>query len=190
MRSAHEGSGRAGGGDVTVRRATRDDAPAIARVRIDTWRVAYDGLIDGAVLEGLDVRREAAARAARWDEHHVDPRAVNLVAERGGRVVGWAAAGPSDDPRLPGWGQVFALYALPDEWGGGIGHALMTAAEAHVREAGFAHALLWVLDGNERAAAFYERHGWREDGATLLDERIVGGTASGGLLERRRVKAL
>lgn len=176
-----------------VRRATRDDAADIARVRVETWRVAYDGLIAPEVLDRLDVAREAIARAARWDEHHADPRAANLVAERGGEVVGWAAAGPTDPTEGRAFrrhGQVFAMYALPGQWGHEVGHALMMAAEEHLRSAGFRDALLWVLEGNDRAAAFYERHGWREDGGTLVDDRLVRGEAAHALHERRRVKTL
>lgn len=173
-----------------VRTATRDDAGAISRVRVESWRVAYDGLIDPAVLADLDAAREAERRAARWDENHADPRVVDLVAEMHGGVVGWAVAGPSEVDELADHGQLFALYALPGHWGAGVGHALLTTIEERLRTAGFTQALLWVLEGNERAARFYERHGWREDGATLVDDRLVGGKAAHALHERRRVKAL
>lgn len=173
-----------------VRRATRDDAAHIARVRVETWRAAYRGLIDTAVLDRLDMHREATARAARWDEHHADPRTANLVAELRGEVVGWAAVGPTRDAALPRYGELYALYVLPAHWSRGVGHALIAVAEERLRAAGFRRALLWVLEVNERAAAFYERHGWVEDGATLVDDRLVGGDAAHALHERRRVTTL
>jgi GNAT superfamily N-acetyltransferase len=175
---------------LTIRQATRTDAAAIARIRVETWRAAYAGLIADAVLHQLDPVAEAGRRARRWDEMHADPRSRDLLAERDGAAVGWAAFGPSIDRDLPHDGQLYALYALPAEWSSGVGHALMTVVEDHLRAAGFRRAHLWVLEGNDRASAFYERHGWREDGGVLVDERVIGGHTAYALHERRRVRAL
>ena len=174
---------------MTVRDARREDAATIARIRVDTWRAAYAGLIRQDVLDQLDPAREARRRMTRWDEMHADPRGRELIAERDGTPVGWAALGPSHDADLPRDGQVYAIYAVASEWSRGIGHALMLTAEERLRAAGFRRAHLWVLQGNDRAAGFYERHGWREDGAVLADERTFG-TIACTLHERRRVRDL
>ena len=175
---------------MTVRLATRQDVRAIATVRVETWRVAYDGLIDRAVLDRMDVDREAARRAELWEQHHSDPRGAETVAEVDGELAGWAVAGPSLDDDLPQDGQIYAIYALPSFWSSGVGHALMTDAEARLRAAGFETAHLWVLEGNERAAAFYERHGWREDGVVKDDEDLIRGPHPQTLRERRRIRRL
>jgi GNAT superfamily N-acetyltransferase len=172
-----------------IRDATVEDALAISSLRVETWRSAYRGLIAGELLDALDAEKEAARRRARWDEMHVDPRGCEMVAEIDGDVVGWAACGSSHDRDLPRNGQVYAMYARQVQWSRGVGHALMLRAEDRLRRAGFRHAHLWVLDRNERAAAFYERHGWREDGALMQDERSVGGVTA-TLVERRRVRDL
>ncbi|MHC2999600.1 GNAT family N-acetyltransferase [Microbacterium sp. HJ5] len=174
---------------LTVRTATRDDAASITRVRIDTWRAAYTGLMAQEILDAMDADHESERRAARWDEMHGDPRGCDLIAEVDGEVAGWAAIGASIDGDRPRDGQVYAIYAHPQYWSRGVGHALLVTAEQRLRAAGFRKAHLWVLDGNARAAAFYERHGWREDGATMTDERRIGGTGH-TLLERRRVRDL
>lgn len=175
---------------VVVRRATVADAHAIATIRVVTWRAAYAGLIAEEVLDRLDIEREAERRAVHWDERHADPQSVELIAEVDGEPVGWAAAGPSRDNETDGWGEVYAIYALPGHWSTGVGHALMTAAERFLRSAGFRRGHLWYLDGNERAASFYERHGWVEDGATKLDDRLIADQHAPALLERRRVRDL
>lgn len=174
---------------LTVRTATRDDATSITRVRVDTWRAAYTGLMAQEILDAMDAEREAERRSARWDELHADPRGCDLLAEVDGVAAGWAAIGPSTDADRPRDGQIFAIYARPEYWSRGVGHALLVTAETRLRAAGFRRAHLWVLDGNARAAAFYERHGWREDGAVMTDERRIGGTGH-TLLERRRVRDL
>jgi GNAT superfamily N-acetyltransferase len=175
---------------LTVRTATRDDSRAISHIRVDTWRAAYAGLVDQGMLDALDPEAEAARRIARWDENRIDPKVVELVAEVNGVPAGWAALGPSMDDDRPRSGQLFAIYARPEYWSAGVGHALMITAERHLRAAGFRKAHLWVLDGNTRAAAFYQAHGWREDGGTLTDERHGPGGAVYTLFERRRVRDL
>ncbi len=56
---------------VTVRQATKNDARAIATVRIETWRAAYEGLIDQVVLDRLDIDREARRRDAGFEHAHL-----------------------------------------------------------------------------------------------------------------------
>lgn len=171
---------------VTVRPATRHDAMAIARVRVDTWRVAYRGLIADAVLDAMDADAEGRRRAERWSEFTADPRSRQLVAIDEDEVVGWAAVGPGRDDDRPGSGELYAIYAVPGIWSRGVGYALMLEAEAALRDGGFTTAHLWVLDGNERAASFYDREGWREDGA----EKVDTGFVDDALHERRRVRDL
>lgn len=173
---------------VVVRPADRRDARDIARIRVETWRAAYAGLISDDILASLDAEREGGRREELWEQFHSDPRTAELIAHVDGELAGWAALGPSRDEDLAADGQVFAIYALPSHWGYGVGHALLEAGEEFLRRAGFAQAHLWVLQGNDRAATFYERHGWIEDGATLLDDSLVRGHAP--LAERRRVKLL
>lgn len=175
---------------ITVRVATKDDARAIATVRVETWRAAYDGLIDRVVLDRMNIDRETRRRADLWDQYHSDPRGAELLAEVDDEAAGWAVCGPSIDDDLPDDGQVFAIYALPRFWSTGVGHALMTDAETRLRTAGFRRAHLWVLEGNDRAAAFYERHGWREDGVVKDDDTLIGGAQPQTLHERRRVRDL
>lgn len=175
---------------ISVRRATVADTRAIATIRVQSWRAAYDGLIAPVLLERLDIDREARLRAAHWAEHNSDPRTAHLLADVDGAAVGWASVGVCRDADAAGRGELYALYALPAHWSTGVGHALMVAAERVLCEGGFTIASLWVLEGNDRAAAFYERHGWHEDGAVAEDARIVGDTGAAPLRERRRVRDL
>ncbi|WP_036284470.1 GNAT family N-acetyltransferase [Microbacterium luticocti] len=175
---------------ITVRPAQVTDARAISTIRISSWRVAYAGLIPAAVLDRLDVEAEAQRRALQWEKYHTDPRVADFVAEVDGAPAGWASSGPCRDDDGPDRGELYALYALPEHWSTGVGHALMVAVEHALRAAGYRTASLWVLDGNERAAAFYQRHGWREDGTAKDDDRIVGRTGVAPLHERRRVRDL
>ncbi len=169
---------------LTVREGTLDDAEEVAAVHVRSWREAYRGLIDQEVLDGLSVDE----RAANWRRYITDPLPTTialLVAERDGAVVAWTSFGSGRDDDGAASGEVYGIYADPDSWSTGAGHALLEAAERRMADAGHTTAYLWVLDGNDRADAFYARHGWVADGATKIDDRAVV-----SLAEHRRVKEL
>ncbi|WP_404312011.1 GNAT family N-acetyltransferase [Agrococcus terreus] len=152
-----------------VREATIGDAAGIARVRVETWRAAYAGLVPQAMLDRMDIQREAERRAELWDEHHDHPHKHELVAVADGEVVGWAAFGPAREA-LPGVpAELYAIYALSERWSRGVGHALLTESERRLVADGHPAAYLWRLEGNDRAARFYEAHGWAHDGGRKVD---------------------
>lgn len=166
-----------------IRTATIDDAHGVAIVHVASWQTAYRGLMPDEVLDGLSVER----RESGWRRIISDPNATGrtIVAVRDGEIVGWASFGPGRDDGALGQGELWGLYAHPNAFSMGVGHALLSAVESALREDGFSSAYLWVLDGNERAATFYEHHGWTEDGAVKLDER-----EDTTLVEQRRTKTL
>jgi ribosomal protein S18 acetylase RimI-like enzyme len=171
------------GDALEIRAATIDDARGIAIVHVTSWQTAYRGLMPDDVLDGLSVEQ----REGGWRRIISDPNESSrtIVADRDGEIVGWASYGPGRDDGESGQGQVWGLYAHPNAFSTGVGHALISAVEGALRQDGFSSAYLWVLDGNERAATFYERHGWTEDGRVKLDERQTM-----VLRELRRTKSL
>ena len=144
-----------------VRRARPEDAAAIAAVHVRTWQAAYEHVFGAERLAGLDPERRRLgwerALSERSDEEDV------FVAEEDGEVVAFTSSGPARDE--PGEGELYAIYALPQAWGGGAGAALMRASLEALRERGFPTAILWVLEDNPRARRFYEREGWTLDDA-------------------------
>lgn len=166
-----------------IRTAAIDDAHGVAIVHVTSWQTAYRGLMPNDVLDGLSVEQ----REDGWRQIITDPDAIGrtIVADRDGEIVGWASFGPGRDEGASEQGELWGLYAHPNAFSTGVGHALISAVEIALREDGFTSAYLWVLDGNDRAARFYERHGWTEDGNVKLDERQTM-----TLLEQRRTKSL
>src|SRR5690242_10658505 len=102
-----------------VRRATPDDARAIAAVHVGTWQVAYRGQVPDEFLDGLDVERRVAAYA-EFGVLTDDGRPV-WIAQRDDEIVGFANAGPSNDEE--GVGEVYAIYVAPAHWDTGAGRA-------------------------------------------------------------------
>lgn len=166
-----------------IRDATVDDARGIARVHVHSWQHAYRGLMPQDVLDGLSIED----RAERWVSILAapEPYSRTLVAEERGTILAWASFGAARDDSPVATGELWGIYAHPESWSSGVGHALLTVAEDALRDAGHTSAYLWVLAGNERAARFYQRHGWAADGGTKVDER-----PGMSLLEHRRAKQL
>jgi ribosomal protein S18 acetylase RimI-like enzyme len=152
----------------TIRRATVDDADAIERVQVETWRAAYAGLMPDGAVASFDVE----ARQRWWREglaHEPRPGSETLVAELDGAVVGFVSVGACRDEDGPG--ELYAIYLDSTRWGSGVGRALIERAEESLRASGFAEARLWVLEGNERAERFYRAAGWERDGRKVDDSR-------------------
>ena len=157
---------------VRVRRAVVDDADAIERVRTDTWRHAYRGLMPDALLDGLgyDSTRRRALMSAMPSRQFV------LVAEDAGAVVGFCIGGPSRTPDDPFGGEVYAIYVLPEHHRRGIGRALLEAAATELVGRGFLSMIIWVLRENAPSRRFYERMGGvhvRDEERELEGVRIV-----------------
>jgi len=146
---------------VTVRPARLDDAEAITDVHIRTWQRAYAHVFGAERLDQLDLGR----RREQWRSWLAEPQPHwhVEVAERDGRVVGFTWLGESREAADEG--ELYAIYVLPEAWGGGEGPALMQRTLELLRQDGFRTAILWVLSDNPRARRFYEREGWVADGA-------------------------
>jgi hypothetical protein len=71
-----------------VRRATTDDAPAIAELHIRSWQWAYRGLIPDSYLDALS---DDLTNRTRWRAELLrDDSKWTWVAERRGRIIGFA----------------------------------------------------------------------------------------------------
>ena len=162
--------------EVKIRRARPEDAAAIARVHVETWRAAYAGLVPDAYLVGMSVQgqsfvwQRSIARRGRFE--------TILVAELagGGPLIGFGNAGMARRGPLPYGAEVYTLYVAGDWQGRGVGRRLLGGLfEALVRNR-FDDAFLWVLASNP-SRFFYEAMGGRRAGerreafaGTLLDE--------------------
>jgi GNAT superfamily N-acetyltransferase len=147
-----------------VRPARPDDAPAIARVQLVTWRTAYRGLLPSAVLDDWD--EPAAADAWRTAvAHPPTPAHGVLVALDGVEVTGFVAFGPPDDaPAEAPTAEVTALLVEP-RWGRrGHGSRLLAAVADLTAAAGTTLLQMWLPEEDAVSARFLAGAGWAADG--------------------------
>jgi ribosomal protein S18 acetylase RimI-like enzyme len=154
----------------TIRPATTKDAQRLAEIHVSAWQAAYRGQLDDEYLDGLKVDDRLEQHRRSLQEQRADWR--TWLAEDGGRVVGFAVTGPSEDADAERTtAEVYAIYLEPDRVGTGLGRDLFSHAVTDLRERGFDAVTLWVLETNERARRFYEAAGWKPDG-TITSERV------------------
>lgn len=153
---------------VTIRRATADDADAIATVHIASWRGAYAGIVPDAYLASLDVER----RAEVWRTSLAEGAAHTWIAASQGRTLGFATLGPArDEDAEQGDLELYAIYLDPEAWGRGVARDLMRTVLTEVKPG--VPVSLWVIADNDRARHFYRRHGFQTDGVERRED--IGG---------------
>jgi GNAT superfamily N-acetyltransferase len=139
-----------------IRNATPEDAQAIARVHVDSWRTTYTGIVPDEHLANLSVERSQA----RWQEHiitHPEQRAF-VVEFPPDQIVGMASCGPIREPVGEMDGELYGLYLLKAFQGKGLGRALVLQVVQHLADQGFQSLALWCLKENP-SCGFYLRMG-------------------------------
>jgi len=162
-----------------IRSASDGDVAGIQCVARTTWHATYDDILGPQAVD------------AQVDEWYGDAvitgsidgdRTVYLVATVEERVVGYAAAGPTDDGGDAA--TLHAIYVLPDHWGEGIGSRLFENVRERLQERDFDRLRIHVLAENERGRQFYERHGFTvadHDQVDLAGERVAEVTYAGAI---------
>ena len=122
-------------------------------------RWSYRGILPEAILD--DVSVDALTSQFADGLAQLDSDSAVFVAERAGRIVGYASVepgGPSGEP--VGGAELDSIYVLEEVAGTGVADALMEAAATHARARGHHDLWLWVRRDNVRARGFYEKLGF------------------------------
>ena len=142
-----------------MRAARVADAAAIAYVHRESWRTTYAGILPLAVIERESGPKSESAWAQRLLRGGAERQ--TFVAERDGRLVGFASCGEARH-RLQGLeAEVYALYVLQASQRRGAGRELLRACARHFVRHGLFGFYLWVLKANH-ARLFYEALGGQE----------------------------
>ena len=160
---------------MTIRNMRRSDEAEVGSLYVRSWQEGYKGLLPQDYLDGLD--------SWRWNSKFTDLPGSFVITD-GDIIAGHSCARPAADEAMPGWGEVWTLYVLPEYWGCGFGTALLENSVNWLNSQGYDRVYLWALEGNTRARRFYERRGFTQTtdelkcdiaGITVTDIRYVRG---------------
>lgn len=161
--------------DITIRPAVLADAAAIAAI--------YNQAVLGSTAT-FDTKPETAEEREVWLRRHTAPQHPVLVAERDGRVVGWASLSSYSDRCAYEATAEASAYIDERERGRGVGTALMQAV-LDAGRAGGVHAVLnRICTENAVSLKMAERLGFFEVGVMREVGVKFGRTLDVMLLEK------
>lgn len=141
---------------IEIRRARAADALAVAETHDEAWRNAYQGIIPGAELEKLIVRR-----GPDWWDSAIRKGSRIALLQFGDHIAGYANYGRNRARSLFYDGEIYELYLKPEFQGLGFGRRLFTAARKDLAQSGLKSLVIWALSDNEPAVNFYKALGGR-----------------------------
>jgi ribosomal protein S18 acetylase RimI-like enzyme len=159
-----------------IRPARIDDAPALARVLVDTGRAAHLGQMPDELLMKQPLAEAYAESQRNWEQtlreiaEEADPQECIFVADQAGAVAGLAMGGPArHDPPEPA-GEVYVLYVATAHQRRGLGRQLIAAVTAQLARHGMRALRIGCLAANEPARRFYEALGGQVIAERLFDQ--------------------
>ena len=150
-----------------IRKANVSDAKAIAHIRVDGWKTAYNNLIPNSFLSTLDYVAEEERISNKINGNDEEFTSDILVYEEHDEVLAYAYYGKALDNLYPQYeGEVVALYVRPDMKGKGIGTKLMNEIKILLKKQGYSNMIVWCLKENHPSIEFYKHMG-----GTVKEER-------------------
>ena len=153
-----------------IREATVQDAGAIARVHVDSWRETYAGIVPDDYLANLcHEQRERVWRASL--SNHCVKECVYVAESDPGGIIGFVSGGPERKGESAYKGELYAIYVLEAYQRKGIGRKLTQTIARRLHQDRLHSMLVWVLADN-RSKDFYNALG----GQLLYEREIdIGG---------------
>lgn len=156
---------------VSIRPMADSDWSAVARIYAD------------GIATGYATFETSVPSYEEWDENHLAE--CRFVAERGGKVVGWAALSPVSSRCVYGGVGEVSVYVDSEHHGHGIGKVLMKHLIPSSEKAG-----LWTLQSgifpeNTGSIKLHEKLGFRRIGFREKVGKLHGEWKDNLLFERR-----
>ena len=155
-----------------VRKAVMEDVSAIANLHVNSWAVAYKGLMPESYIARFSYER----RHKLWTRMVGEQLAHVFVASHDHDIVGFMCF---DDLRGDDTGKiakVSTLYVCPDFYRKGIGSLLLARCESELVRLDYEKVVLSSLESNESALRFYSSQGYQatgESNSEQLDDYIL-----------------
>jgi len=140
---------------ITYRKADVEDALAVAKVHVESWRKSFAGIVPQEFLDNLTVeKREPAFRQRFGDANY--KMFVAETAKDG--IVGFADFGAARESDFAFEAELYAIYLLREFQGKGIGENLFRLCQKEMSADGFDSMYLIALEVSPYKS-FYEKMG-------------------------------
>ncbi len=152
-----------------IRKAEPKDAKKLAQIHIDSWKVAYRGLVPDNILEKLNYdKRKIGFKEALEKELE-----ETYIAEDKNEFFGFVTIGKCRDEDLDcsSVAELWGIYLDPKCWRRGIGSSLFSFVEDKFISRGYHEYVLWAFEGNICGDLFYRAMGHIPDGARKVLRR-------------------
>jgi len=158
--------------NLTIRKATIDDIPAVRQLLYDTWLATYVNDELGVTQEVLkewmkDLSDPAKIKAIRKKMNNFSPHDIYVVA-----FVDDELAGMCKLVRHGEGHELKAIYVLPKYQKMGIGMKLWQEVSAQSPD-DVRHVIVHVVSYNQPAINFYQRLGFVQRGGVFYQDRYI-----------------
>ena len=140
---------------MTVRNVAFEDMALAADIMVTSFRTAFAAFVS---LETMDECTNPANCRAMLEHIYREGKMHFLM----GGDQGFLCWQETEDGA-----EIVAIHSLPEIWGTGLGHAMLTEA---LKQIGDRPVYLWAFKENTRARRFYEKYGFRWDGSERVSE--------------------
>lgn len=167
---------------VEYRDATIDDAPELAELGAATFTDTFGHLYQPDDLAVFLKNNSIEA----WEKELTDSAFAVRVAEKEGKMVGYAKLGPPHLPFEPRGeaAELRQLYVVEEMKGQGVAHTLIDWVIEGARDRRADHLYLSVFTENHRARRFYEKLGFEAEGTYHF---MVGNHADDDIVMRLKL---
>ena len=138
-----------------VRNAEFEDMKLLGRIMSVSFHTAFSGLV---TKQTLDACAREDNCIAMLEGIFREGKVHFLIGDNSG-MLAWQNAENA--------AEIIAIHSLPESWGTGLGHAMLTEA---LKQIGNQPVFLWAFKENKRARRFYEKHGFFWDGTERVSE--------------------
>ncbi len=140
---------------ISIRPATEDDVPQIAKVHVESWQRSFKGIAPDDYLNSMSVDRRREVFAERLS----NPTYKLLVADEADNgVVGFIDFGTPDFENYGFDARIFSFYLLPEFQRRGVGRRLFETCFKSMAGNGYASMCLDTLEMSPYRK-FYEKNG-------------------------------
>lgn len=144
-----------------IREAKLDDAVVIAKIIVETWQNAYDGIIDQHYVDNLDAQRFIQIMT----DNIKLKKEIIIVYDENEITKGFISGKFIDDDKHQC--EIVGFYVLPKFQQKGIGSILLKQMKKIFSEQNCRKMILWTLKGAKNNS-FY-----KNNGGVIADEKIL-----------------